>query len=157
MSYLSEYYPDASAQDLLLLEQLWNDAMAIEPEAIEGLSYGLPGLKLGNRPLVGFGLHDDFMSIYPYSPKIITALHKGLVSFETTKGTIRFTLENPLSSSIVELIIDLRKVELGNNSYKKKQYGIEVELKDPIFDVMSDKEIDEANKRISDLLENEGS
>ena len=40
-----------------------------------------------------------------------------------------------------------------DNSYKKKQHGIEVEAKDPIYDVLSDEEIDEASERLESLLE----
>ena len=145
----------ATSKELHQLEQLWSHVQSVEPGAVEGLSYGLPALKLESRPLIGFGLHSDFMSVYPYSPKIISALHQELEEFETARGTVRFTSGNPLPLSVVELIIDFRKAELANNSYKKKKSGIEIELRDPIYDVMSEKEIDEASDRFPGLLKDE--
>ncbi len=40
-----------------------------------------------------------------------------------------------------------------NNSFKQKKDGIEIEKKDPIYDVMSEDEIDEASSRFESLLE----
>jgi len=155
MSFLSDYYQQATSEELKPLEKLWSYVHSIEPEAVEGLSYDLPAFKLNDRPLIGFGLHSEFMSVYPYNPKIISALHKELEDYETSKGAIRFTINNPISEAVIDLIIDLRKTEFSNNSYKKSKGGVEIEARDPIQDVMSDKEIDIANKRIFDLL-NEG-
>jgi len=152
MSLLSEYYPSASGEELQLLESLWCKVKQLEPKAEEGFSYGLPALKLDGRPLIGFGLNKNYMSLYPYSPKIISTLREELKDYETTKGTVRFHTSHPLTSEVLGLIVDLRKAELTDGVYKKNQHGIETEAKDPIFDVMSDKELDEANKRINDLL-----
>lgn len=153
MSFLSEYYPSATDADLQAIEKLWQHVLTIEPGLEEGLSYGLPALKLDSRPLVGFGIQADHMSLYPFSPKIITRLHDEFKSFKTTKGAIQFTADTPIPLETVEAIIDLRKVELTNSGFKHKKSGIEMDAKDPIFDVMSDKELDEANKRIFDLLD----
>jgi hypothetical protein len=90
--------------------------------------------------------------MYPYSPKIIATLRRDLENFETTKGTVRFTTGNPLPKSVIDAALELRKTELANSGFKKTQAGIALEQKDPIYDVMSDKELDEANKRINDLL-----
>lgn len=39
------------------------------------------------------------------------------------------------------------------NTFKKNKDGIEIDAKDPIYDVMSEKEIDEASERFASLLE----
>ena len=41
----------------------------------------------------------------------------------------------------------------ANNKFKKKKDGIEIEVKDPIYDVMSESEIDTASERFASLLE----
>jgi len=152
MSFLSDYYQQATSEELKPLEKLWSYVHSIEPEAVEGLSYDLPAFKLNDRPLIGFSLHSEFMSVYPYSPKIISALHKELEEYETSKGAVRFTVNNPISEAVIDLIIDLRKTELSNNSYKKSKGGIAIDARDPIQDVMSDKEIGAAYESILNLL-----
>jgi len=37
--------------------------------------------------------------------------------------------------------------------YKRKKDGIEIDARDPIQDIMSDKELDEAHSRLMDLIE----
>jgi uncharacterized protein YdhG (YjbR/CyaY superfamily) len=113
MSVLFEYYKNKHDSRLDMLSQLWDIAKQLEPQAEEGLSYGLPALKLQGRPLIGFGLNKDSMSLYPFSPKIIESIKEELTSFECSKGVVRFTEENPMTGEIIALVINLRKEQLG--------------------------------------------
>ena len=95
-----------------MLEELWAFAKSIEPNATEGRSYGLPALKLNDRPLIGLSIAKSHMTIYPFSPKIIDAVKNDLSGFEVSKGLIRFTEDNVVPRSVIELMITLRKQEL---------------------------------------------
>lgn len=112
MSVLTDYYPEADPKRLAVLTDLWEYAKSLEPKAKEGLSYGLPALKLNDRPLIGFSIAKEHMSVYPFSPKIITALHDQLTDYQTSKGVIRFTVDQPVTKTIIELMIELRKEQL---------------------------------------------
>ena len=113
MSHLSKYYPDLEKQKLQVLEELWEYAKSIEPNATEGLSYGLPALKLNDRPLIGFSIAKNHMSVYPFSPKIIDAVKIDLDGFQVSKGLIRFTEDNVVPRNVIELMIALRKEQLS--------------------------------------------
>ncbi len=112
MISLEDYYKSADKKDLKIVFELWEYAKSVEPRASEGLSYGLPALKLNGRPLIGFSISKQHMSVYPFSPKIITALSPDLTGYEYSKGVIRFTRDNVITKDIIEAMIALRVDEL---------------------------------------------
>ena len=80
-------------------------------EATEGFSYGIPAFKLHGRPLVAYAALKNHCSFFPMSPAVVAAHGKELAGFETSKGTIRFTVENPLPSSLVRKLVKARIAE----------------------------------------------
>lgn len=112
MSFIRKYYSDESAKRIKVIEDLWEYAKTLEPRATEGLSYGLPALKLDGRPLIGFSIAKEHMTVYPFSPKVITALKPELDGYNYSKGLIRFTEAKPISKDIIAALIDLREEEL---------------------------------------------
>jgi uncharacterized protein YdhG (YjbR/CyaY superfamily) len=113
MTALANYYPNIDKKRLNVLEDLWQFAKTIEPEATEGLSYGYPALKLNGRPLIGFSVAKNHMTVYPFSPKVISAIEAEIQDYEYSKGLIRFTEDKVISKNIIELLIDLRKKQLN--------------------------------------------
>ncbi len=78
------------------------------PDAKQGISYGMPAFKYKDRPLIGFGSNKFGLSIYPFDPRVIEDLKTELKDFETTKGTIKFTVKKPLPDELMVLIADTR-------------------------------------------------
>lgn len=113
MTHLSNYYKDIPSDKLQVLEELWEYAKSIEPNSKEGLSYGLPALKLNDRPLIGFSIAKEHMSVYPFSPNVISKLKNDLNDFEVSKGLIRFTEKHVIPKQIIEALIEHRKEELN--------------------------------------------
>ena len=112
MSVLTDYYPDIDAEKMAVLVDLWGFAQSIAPKAEEGLSYGLPALKLNGRPLIGFSVAKQHMTVYPFSPKVIEAVRSELSEFEVSKGLVRFTESHTIPKSVIEAMIELRVAEL---------------------------------------------
>ncbi len=112
MSFISKYYPDEPTKRITVIEDLWEYAKTQEPRAEEGLSYGLPALKLDGRPLIGFSIAKEHMTVYPFSPKVISALQPDLGDYSYSKGLIRFSEAKPISKDIIAALIELRKEEL---------------------------------------------
>ena len=80
-------------------------------EAVEGFSYGIPAFKLHGRPLVAYAALKRHCSFFPMSPAVIEAHTKELSSYETAKGTIRFTADKPLPSALVRKLVKARIAE----------------------------------------------
>jgi uncharacterized protein YdhG (YjbR/CyaY superfamily) len=87
-------------------------ARTVVPEAVEGMSYGMPALKFEGRPLVGVVMAAKHLSVFPFSPAVIDAVASRLEGFSLSKGTIRFTAEHSLPDDVLEDIVRLRHAEI---------------------------------------------
>lgn len=87
-------------------------ARATTPNAVDGVSYGVPALKLGDRPLIGVSASAKHLSLFPFSPDVVEAVRPSLAGFSLSKGTIRFTAEHPLPDEVVAEIVRLRSAEI---------------------------------------------
>lgn len=109
-AYLAEVDDDKRAA----LEALRGAIRAAAPAAEEGFSYGLPAFRLNRRPLVAFGAAAGHCALYPLSPAVIEAHKSALASYDTAKGTIRFTPERPLPAALIRAIVEARLREIGD-------------------------------------------
>lgn len=94
------------------LQKLRKTIAAAAPDAVEGFSYGLPAFRLGGRPVVCYAASKNHCSFYPMSPAVIQAHAIDLKRYETSKGTIRFTVERPLPATLVRKLVKARLAEL---------------------------------------------
>lgn len=64
-------------------------------EAVESISYGMPGYKLNGKPLTcPFGAFKNHIGIYP-TPTGISAFQKDLAPYKSAKGSVQFPLFLP--------------------------------------------------------------
>ncbi|MDR7161868.1 uncharacterized protein YdhG (YjbR/CyaY superfamily) [Arthrobacter sp. BE255] len=94
------------------LQRVISIARTIVPEAEEGMSYGMPALKLDGKPLIGVVAAAKHLSVFPFSPAVIDAVAGRLEGYSLSKGTIRFTPDHPLPDDVLEDIIRLRRAEI---------------------------------------------
>jgi uncharacterized protein YdhG (YjbR/CyaY superfamily) len=84
---------------------------AAPPEATEAISYGIPTFKYKGS-LVAFAAFSEHCSLFPMSLAVAAACRKDLKAFPTSsKGTIRFPLDQPLPASLVKKIVKARIAE----------------------------------------------
>ena len=87
---------------------------ALVPEVTETMSYGMPTLKVRDRALVYFTASKSHLSFYP-SSWAIDELRDQLTGYATTAHAIKFTLDTPLPSELIEALVrvHLREIEAG--------------------------------------------
>lgn len=85
----------------------------VAPHAEQGRSYGMAAFRAGGKPLLGMTRSREHLSLHPFSPAVVEAVADDLAGFSLSKGTIRFTAEQPLPEEAVERIIRLRLAEIG--------------------------------------------
>ena len=79
----------------------------LAPEAVEVISYGMPGYKYKNKYLITFSQFKDHMSIFPGSGAV--EAHKDqLVEFTLSEGTVQFTTEHQIPNETLTSIIKYR-------------------------------------------------
>ena len=53
------------------LQRVIDLARRVAPHAIDGVSYGVPALKVAGKPLIGVSASAHHLSIFPFSPAAI--------------------------------------------------------------------------------------
>jgi uncharacterized protein YdhG (YjbR/CyaY superfamily) len=84
----------------------------VAPEAAEGRSYGMPAFRYRDRPLLGFSASQKHLSLHPFSPAVLDALEGQLDGYGRSKGTLRFTVEHPVTAELVTAMVQLRMDEI---------------------------------------------
>ena len=79
------------------------------PEAVEKMSYGMPGYVLRGY-LVGFAAHQRHIGFYP-TPSGIEAFETELSAYKRSKGAVQFPLDSPIPDDLISTIVKFRVAE----------------------------------------------
>ena len=93
------------------LQKLRKAIKMAAPKAEECISYQLPAFRLNGKFLVAYAAATNHCAFYPGST--VRALKDELKSYDTSKGTIRFSADKPLPSALVRKLVRLRIEEKG--------------------------------------------
>jgi uncharacterized protein YdhG (YjbR/CyaY superfamily) len=107
MSVIDEYLEKVSAPQKAELERIRTIVKQTVPEAEEVISYGMPGFKYKKKYLVGFAAFQDHLSLFPTATPI-EAIKEKLSGFQLSKGTIQFTIDNPIPEAIIQELVAVR-------------------------------------------------
>jgi uncharacterized protein YdhG (YjbR/CyaY superfamily) len=113
MSAIDGYLEKLDVPQREALERICRIAREAVPGAEEATSYGMPAFKVKGKPLLGFTASQRHLSLHPFSPGAIEAVKDGLGGFELSKGTIRFTPDNPIPDDVLRRMIAARLQEIG--------------------------------------------
>ncbi len=105
--YLDRLPPDQAAA----LQRLRKQILAAVPKAEECISYSMPAFRLDGRVLVYFHAAAKHCSFFPGAYPI-EALAKELKTFSTSKGTVRFTPDKPISATLVKKLVKARRLSM---------------------------------------------
>ena len=112
MSSFDEYLATVPEPEKAELERICQLVRRMVPDAEEATSYGIPAFKYQKRPLLGFRVSQNHVSIFPFSPQAIDAARGALAGFSLSKGTVRFTVDKPLPDSALEQLLRGRLIEI---------------------------------------------
>jgi uncharacterized protein YdhG (YjbR/CyaY superfamily) len=87
----------------------------VPPETTEAISYGIPTFKYKGS-LVAFAAFSHHCSLFPMSGAVIEAFKNELKGFQTSKGTLRFPVDKPLSAALLKKLV---KARIAQNESKK--------------------------------------
>ena len=103
------------------LEQLRRTIKSLVPDAVEGISYQIPTFKLNGRMLVSYAAFNEHCSFFPGAGPVDVHADE-LKSFTTSKGTVRFTPEKPLSAALVKKLVRTR-IKLNEAARQERKAG----------------------------------
>src|SRR5437899_12310468 len=117
---IDEYLASVNANHRDALQKIREAIHAVAPNAKECISYGIPAFRLDGRALVFFGAWANHCSFYPGSSKTLKNFRGDLRGFQITKGTIRFSSDNPLPTTLVKKLVKARMAENRTGSLCRK-------------------------------------
>lgn len=107
---ISAYLASLEKPKRAALQKLRKDIRAAAPGAVECISYGIPAFRLDGRMIVAFGASAKHCAFYPGAHPV-KAHAKELARYSTSKGTIRFSADEPLPTALVRKLVKARIAE----------------------------------------------
>jgi uncharacterized protein YdhG (YjbR/CyaY superfamily) len=87
----------------------------VVPTVVQGTSYAMPAFMYKGKPLLSIKVNKKFLSLYPFSGKVIDKLREQLDGFELTAGSVHFSLEKPVPEGVLREMLTERIGEIGEN------------------------------------------
>jgi 3-methyladenine DNA glycosylase AlkD/uncharacterized protein YdhG (YjbR/CyaY superfamily) len=106
------YLAKLSAAKRATLETVRKAIRAAAPDAVEGLSYGMPAFIQG-KPIAGYNASANHCSYFPMSGAITTKFAADLKQYEVSKGGFRFPIGKPPSAVLIRKLVQARLAEIG--------------------------------------------
>lgn len=104
MSDVEKYFESIEGpqkQELLRVRALIKKEV---PGATEGIGYGMPVFKLNGKYVIGIAAFKNHMSLFPGSEPVAEFMDELGDHFQS-KGTIQFTVDDPLSDEMIKKIV----------------------------------------------------
>lgn len=89
------------------------------PGAEQVISYGMPTFKVDGIAVVGFDGFTGHNSLFPYSGSVIELLSAEIPDQVTSKGTVRFPVDEPFPAPLLKRILAVRIAEI-NATFPKR-------------------------------------
>jgi uncharacterized protein YdhG (YjbR/CyaY superfamily) len=103
---VAEYLAGVQPDQRRALEKLRRSIRAALPRDSrfeESISYGIPGVRVDGRMLVWFGANASGCAFYPGG--VVGDFAEELAGYDTSKGTIRFSADEPLPDALVRKLV----------------------------------------------------
>ncbi|GLI26774.1 hypothetical protein ARHIZOSPH14_10160 [Agromyces rhizosphaerae] len=112
MGEVTVYVDSLEGPDREAVRRVFDRARALVPEAEEGRGYGMPALRYRGKPLLAVHAAKGHLGIYPFSPEAVEAVASDLEGFSLSKGTIRFSAEQPVPDEVLDRLVEARRAQI---------------------------------------------
>jgi uncharacterized protein YdhG (YjbR/CyaY superfamily) len=110
---VDEYLANLDEPKRTTLEELRKTIHSIAPEAEEGISYGTPAYRLRGKVIGGFAAFKNHLSYLPHSGSVFAEIPDDVAGYVTSKGALRFPIDQPLPKALVKKLIAIRVRQVG--------------------------------------------
>jgi len=105
---VDDYLAALPDESRAVLAKLRRTIKAAAPGATETISYQMPAFRDRGRFLVFYAAFKDHCSLFPASRAVMESFREELKPYVSGKGTLCFTFDKPIPSTLVERIVKAR-------------------------------------------------
>ena len=105
---VEEYLAGVPSDERVALEGLRAVIREVIPNATEVISYQVPTFKHKGRGVVAYAAFKHHCSLFVMSKAVADSHARALAGYDTSKGTIRFTVDKPLPDALVKKLVAAR-------------------------------------------------
>jgi uncharacterized protein YdhG (YjbR/CyaY superfamily) len=113
---VDEYLRAAAEPQRTTLLALRATLRELLPHADEALSYGMPAFFVGGKPVAGYAWAKRHCSYYPHSGAVLSELADELESYDWSKGTLRFPVDQPLPRQLTARLVEVKLAHLRSSA-----------------------------------------
>jgi len=107
---VEEYIRTFPKDTQLLLNKVRTIIKETAPDAVEGISYGIPAYKTNGKPLVYFAGFKNHIGFYA-TPTGHEQFSDELSNYKQGKGSVQFPLDKPIPFDLIKRIVQFRLKE----------------------------------------------
>lgn len=109
---IDEYLAGLDEADRGLVQDAYAVARRIAPEAVPGLSYGMPALVLHDKGLISVQRAKTHLGVYPFSSAVVAQFADEFADDMVSKGAMRFPLGAAIPTDLLERVVAARVEEI---------------------------------------------
>ena len=107
--YLSQFEGPALATALELRKNL----LELLPEGEEGMSYGMPVIKLKGKAIAGYAIAKNHVGYYPHSSLVLDKVPGLKGNYKMTKGALQIPSGGLFPAELLARLVSVRLEQLG--------------------------------------------
>lgn len=107
-STVDEYVKAQPERAQKVLQRVRHAIRQAVPDADEVIAYNMPTYKLRGASLLNFAAWKEHYALYVASKPVVAAFKSDLKNCEIDKGTIRFSLNDPVPAKLIQRIVTFR-------------------------------------------------
>lgn len=110
MTVIDDYLVTLDAPTRDVVAHMYAVARRLAPDTTAELSYNMPALKYKGKGLLAIMANKNFLSLYPFGS--VARLGVDVSAYETTTGSIHFSLNQPIPDTLLRDIITARMAQI---------------------------------------------
>lgn len=110
-SEVERYLAQFEGPGLAAAEQLRARLLELVPDGEEGISYGMPVIKVAGKAVAGWAINKAHIGYYPHSSLVLGRV-SGLDDYKKSKGALQIPFDRPLPDQVLAALIGVRRAML---------------------------------------------